>query len=121
MRVFRALATAVVVAGCSNYGSTGTGSGDATLSALSLSAGALVPAFSSAVTAYAVTVPTNTTQLTVLGTTTNIYATMRVNQAIVASGTNSPAIALDVGTNLISVGITAENGTTMSYNITVTR
>ncbi len=120
MRVLTMLAAVAVVAGC-KYNSTGNQSSDATLASLSTSAGALTPAFSSGVTAYAMTVPNTTTQITVTATASNIYATLRVKNAIITSGQASPAIALDPGANLVDVSVVAEDGTIRIYDITVTR
>jgi hypothetical protein len=120
MRVFTMLAAAMVVAGCSNYG-TGTQSSDNTLSALTVSGGSLTPAFSAAVTAYGVTVPNTTTAVVVTPTVANIYATVRVNGAVISSGAGSPPISLTVGPNLIDVAVSAQSGSVRVYNITVTR
>jgi len=111
----------MVVAGCNNYGTTGPQSNDSALTALALSAGTLTPAFSAAVLTYTVTVPNTTATMTVSATTANIYATLRVNNAIVPSGQPSPAVALVVGSNLLSVSVVAQDGTSRTYGITVTR
>jgi hypothetical protein len=121
MRVFTALAAVLVAAGCSNYG-TGSQSSDNNLSAMVVTGGTLTPAFSSATTTYTVAVTNNITQMVVTATAANIYATVRVNGAVIVSGAPSPGIALAVGDNLITVAVTAEaGGSPRVYNITVTR
>ncbi|HEV8195404.1 MAG TPA: cadherin-like beta sandwich domain-containing protein [Gemmatimonadales bacterium] len=121
MRVFTALAAVLVAAGCSNYG-TGSQSSDNNLSALVVTGGTLAPAFSSATTTYTVAVTNDITLMVVTPTTSNVYATVRVNGAVIQSGTPSPGIALAVGDNLITVAVTAEaGGSARVYNITVTR
>ena len=101
---------------------TGLASSDATLSALSLSAGALDPAFAPATTAYTIDVPNSTNSTTVTPTATDAGATIEVNGAPVASGAASGSIALAVGPNLITIEVTAEDGVTVeTYTVTVNR
>ena len=93
-----------------------------TLAGLALSAGALSPAFSAGTLAYAVSVANTTTAMTVTPTVTDSTATVKVNGTTVTSGTASASIPLAVGTHRITVGVTAEDGTTQStYTVTVTR
>jgi hypothetical protein len=95
---------------------------DATLSALTTTAGALSPTFASATTAYTVSVPNATTSITVTPTVNDATATVKVNGTTVANGSASGAIDLAVGSNTITVVATAQDGTTTkSYTITVTR
>ena len=95
-------------------------SSDATLSALALSAGALV--FDSATTSYAVEVASHVASVTVTPTVTDAGATVTVNGTAVESGEPSAAIALVVGETVIEVVVTAEDGTaTRTYAVTVTR
>lgn len=102
-------------------GSPASGS-DAALSGLSISTGVLVSAFDPATLAYTVDVNNATASITVTPTTSSVYATIKVNNAAVASGAASAAIALNVGANPISIVVTAQDGTTTkSYTITVTR
>ena len=91
---------------------------DATLSALTLSGVDL--AFSAATTTYAASVPATTTQTTVTPTTNHDSATYVVKLADVfdADGT----ITLAAGANVITVEVTAEDGsTTQTYSVTITR
>lgn len=92
---------------------------DATLSALALSAGTLAPAFAAGTTSYLASVASGTASLTVTPTATQANARITVNGTTVAvSGT----IALNVGANLITTIVTAQDGTmTKTYTVTVTR
>ncbi|MDQ0438692.1 hypothetical protein QO014_003087 [Kaistia dalseonensis] len=95
---------------------------DATLSSLSLSAGALEPAFASSTTSYSIDVPNETATTTVSPTATDAGATITVNGTPVTSGGSSGAIDLDVGANTITVAVTAEDGVTIeTYTVTVNR
>ena len=95
-------------------------SSDASLSALSLSAGAL--AFAPETTTYPVAVPYAVAGVTVTPTASDSGATVTVNGGEVSSGEASAAIALPVGETRIEVVVTAQNGTTTrTYTVTVTR
>lgn len=97
-------------------------SNNANLSALALSSGTLSPTFNSATTEYAASVTNATTSITVRPTLSDTTASVRVNGIVVASGTNSGAINLAIGANLIGVEVTAQDGLTIkTYNVTVTR
>ena len=93
-----------------------------TLSGLVLSSGTLSPTFAAGTTSYTASVPNATTSITVTPTVTDATATIKVNGTAVASGTASGAISLVVGSNPLTVLVTAQDGTTQStYTITVTR
>ena len=94
---------------------------DSTLSALDVSAGTLNPAFNAATDAYAVSVGTGATSVTVTPTTTDDGATVVVNGVAVASGQPSEAIDLNVGNNTIPIVVTAEDTSTQTYTVTVAR
>lgn len=96
---------------------------DATLSNLSLSAGAtLNPTFASATTSYTSTVGVATTAITVTPTVNQSGATVTVNGNAVTSGNASGNIALNIGSNTITVVATAQDGiTTKTYTINITR
>ena len=94
------------------------------LTGLAISQGTLSPAFSSATTGYSASVAYGIAGLTVTPTasTATGVKTIKVNNVLVASGAASANIPLTVGTNTISVAVTAEDGTTTkTYTITVTR
>ena len=100
---------------------------DATLSALTTTAGALSPTFDSGTTSYTASVSNGTASVTVTPTKTNAFATIqaKVNSgsyASVTSGNASGALSLNEGDNTITVKVTAQDGTTIiSYIITVNR
>jgi VWFA-related protein len=95
---------------------------DANLSALALSSGALAPAFAPATPGYSDSVANSVSSITVTPTLDDPTASMLVNGMVVASGSASPAIALAVGSNLITIVVTAQDGaTTNVYTISVTR
>ncbi len=96
-------------------------SSDADLSALSVSAGTLDPAFSPDVTDYAVTVGNEVTEISVTATASDDAATLTVDGAATDSGAASAPIALAVGTGQVDIVVTAEDGTTKTYSIAVTR
>jgi alpha-tubulin suppressor-like RCC1 family protein len=100
---------------------------NADLSALTISAGTLTPAFAAATTTYTASVLNATTSITVTPTRAEANATIevRVNSgtyATVTSGSPSSALSLNVGSNTIDVKVTAQDGTTIkTYTTTVTR
>ena len=95
---------------------------DSTLSALTLSSGTLSPTFVSGTKTYTTNVANAITDLTVTPTLSNSFAAVTVNGTPVASGIVSNSIPLVVGSNLLTVLVTAQDGTTTStYTVTVTR
>jgi uncharacterized repeat protein (TIGR02543 family) len=101
---------------------TRAGSADATLSSLALSTGTLSPTFSSGTESYTASVINSVTSVTVTPARTQANATITVNGTAVTSGSASGSISLNVGSNTISVVVTAQDGsTTKSYTVTLTR
>ena len=97
-------------------------SSNPTLANLSISGGSLSPAFNADTTDYAVDVPNAIAAATVTPTASQANAVVRVDGVDVASGTASAPIPLVVGTNTITVAVTAQDGiTTQTYSFTVTR
>lgn len=96
-------------------------SSDATLSGLSFSGGALSPGFSSSTTGYHATVDYAVASVTLTPATTHAAATVTINGNAVASGAASPAFNLSVGINTFGIVVTAEDGTTKNYSVTVQR
>lgn len=96
-------------------------SANADLSGLSLSAGTLSPAFDAGVTSYTATVPNAAASLTATPTVSDTTASVTVNGATVGSGSASGPIVLAVGANVVTMAVTAQDGTTKSYLVTVTR
>ncbi|MEI6674888.1 MAG: cadherin-like beta sandwich domain-containing protein, partial [Verrucomicrobiota bacterium] len=94
----------------------------ATLSGLTLSSGSLSPAFATATNSYTASVPNATTSVTVTPVVTDSSATVTVNGTTAVTGAASAAIPLLVGTNAITVQVTAQDGFTQAaYTVTVTR
>ncbi|RZA30570.1 MAG: cadherin-like beta sandwich domain-containing protein, partial [Proteobacteria bacterium] len=100
---------------------TRAASANANLSALSLSAGTLSPAFAAATTSYTASVSNTNTSVTFTPTVTDPTSSVKVNGTTVASGTASAPVALTVGANTIAIEVTAQNGTTKTYTVTVNR
>ena len=99
---------------------TRAGSGDASLSALSLSGVTLTPAFASGTTAYTASVANSVTETTVTATAaTGAGYEVKLNGVVDQDG----IVPLAVGDrNVIVVVVTAEDGeTTQRYTVTVTR
>jgi len=93
---------------------------DATLSALTLSAGDIDPAFASGTTSYTLTTSSDATTITPSANDAN--TTVTINGTAVASGAASASIPLAVGDTAVSIVVTAEDGTsTTTYTVTVTR
>ncbi|OAQ38844.1 hypothetical protein A5893_12425 [Pedobacter psychrophilus] len=100
---------------------TRAASANADLSALDLSSGTLSPTFAAATIGYTASVANATISITLTPTKAEANATIEVNGTTVASAAASGAIALNVGSNTITTIVTAQNGTTKTYALTVTR
>ncbi|MFK3666219.1 cadherin-like beta sandwich domain-containing protein [Ochrobactrum teleogrylli] len=96
-------------------------SGNADLVGLVPSAGSLDPAFSPSATTYALAVPTETSSLQLTPNSADPTSTITVNGAAVASGSASSAFPLGIGNTTLTVVVIAQNGTTRSYTVNVTR
>ncbi|MDR6878491.1 S-layer homology domain-containing protein [Bacillus sp. 3255] len=96
-------------------------SADNALSELTVSAGTLSPLFDRTESSYSVTLPAGVREIQIIPTASSAEATVTVNGTAVDSGTASSAIRLNVGANVIGVVVTAENQTTKTYQLTVTR
>jgi hypothetical protein len=97
-------------------------SDNANLSNLTLSAGAISPAFGASTTSYTLSVQNSTTNTTVTPTVADSNATVKVNGVTVASGSPSGAITLNAGDNTITTVVTAQDTTTTkTYMVTVPR
>jgi hypothetical protein len=98
-------------------------SNNSDLSAIALSSGTLSPVFAPSTTTYTVNVSNSINSITVTPTKAAFnFGTITVNGSSVTSGTASSALPLNVGTNTITIAVTAENGTTTStYTLTVNR
>ena len=97
-------------------------SSDTDLADLTLSTGTLAPIFDAATTTYTATVPNATTSLTVTATVSDPTATLSLNGDPATSGSPTGPIALTVGDNVVTVVVTAQDGsTTQTYTVTVRR
>jgi len=96
---------------------------NATLSNLMPNNGTLSPAFASGTTSYTASEINYISSVTLTPTTTDPNATVKVNGAVVSSGTASAPIPLAEGAQtVITTVVTAQNGTTVkTYTLTVTR
>lgn len=98
------------------------GGANANLSALALGSGTLAPAFAGGTMAYTASVPHAVDSVTLTPTVVDAGATVKVNNATVVSGAASGPLALNVGSNTLTVEVTAPDGTTKkTYTVTVTR
>ncbi|ULQ60845.1 cadherin-like beta sandwich domain-containing protein [Brucepastera parasyntrophica] len=88
-------------------------SSNATLSGVTVSEGTLVPAFDANTISYTVSVGNSVAGITVTGTKADSTATV--------GGDSGTAKTLAVGANTITITVTAEDGTTKDYTVTVTR
>ena len=98
------------------------GSNNADLSGLSTSAGTLTPAFDKTIQHYSQQVENEVTALTVTASTYEANAILAIAGQPAASGIASGEIPLQVGSNVIDIAITAQDGVGKgSYTITVIR
>jgi gliding motility-associated-like protein len=89
---------------------------------LSAQRAALSPSFAYKTFAYTSSVPNSTSSVAVIPSVLDLTATVKVNNTLVANKTASGPIPLAVGSNTITVLVTAQdNTTTQTYTITVTR
>lgn len=103
---------------------TGTpaASTNANLSNLALSSGSLVPVFAPATITYTANVGNAVNSITVTPTAADANSTITVNGFAVVSGSPSGPIALIVGSNIITIVVTAQDlVTTKTYTVDVTR
>lgn len=108
-------------------------SGNADLSALTVSDGMLSPAFAPGTTSYSASVANGVSSVTVTATVSDaVYATVTASvynnvgtlvsgPLTLTSGAASPPLPLSVGSNTIKVIVAAREGTTKTYNVTATR
>ena len=86
-------------------------SNDAALASLAVNTGILTPAFNANVTNYTVSVPFSAASITVSATPHHASATV----------TGAGVQTLNEGANALSITVTAKDGTTKTYTVTVTR
>ncbi|RKP43937.1 hypothetical protein D7Z26_27045 [Cohnella endophytica] len=95
-------------------------SNNANLSSLQASQGTLTPAFASNKTSYTVYVSNATTSIKFTPQTEDAAATLILNEDSVLSG-DEITVPLEVGNNIVTIEVTAQDSTTKTYTITVTR
>lgn len=96
-------------------------SSNANLSSLAIAGVTLSPGFAADLNTYSVRVPVNATSVSVTATAADDTATLQVNGASVDSG---EAIVVDLsgeGDTDVAIQVTAEDGTTRTYSLTVAR
>ncbi|MDQ8698722.1 cadherin-like beta sandwich domain-containing protein [Hyphomicrobium sp. LHD-15] len=96
-------------------------SNDASLSSLVASEGTLSPAFSGGTTSYTLSVANPVTSVTFTPTVNESHATVTVNGNTVTSGQASGSISLSVGSNSVSIVVTAEDASTTTYTVSANR
>ncbi|MCC3372633.1 InlB B-repeat-containing protein [Cohnella sp. REN36] len=94
---------------------------DADLSAITLSSGALSPAFAPGTTSYAASVANSVSSLTVKAAASDPRASVRVGGQQSGVGETSGELSLAVGQNSIEIEVTARDGTTKTYTVNVYR
>lgn len=94
---------------------------NANLSNLIISQGILTPVFSPGTTSYTASVSSSVTTVTITATVADVNATVKINSISVLSGNPSDPIPLAVGSNTITIVVTAQNGTNKTYKVVVTR
>ena len=94
---------------------------NANLGNLAPSTGTLSPSFDAATTTYTISVPNGTSGITFTPTVAESHATVTVNGVTVTSGSPSGNIPLTVGENTVAVVVTAQDGSTKTYTVSVTR
>ncbi|WP_165972067.1 S-layer homology domain-containing protein [Paenibacillus piri] len=125
--------TTVIAGDTALYAKWTASSYAADLSALLLSDGMLSPAFASGTTSYSASVANGVPSLTVTASVYNAtYASVTASVYNVSgvlaggpftltSGAASPSLPLSVGSNTIKVAVTAQDGASKVYTVTVTR
>ena len=96
-------------------------SSNANLGGLTISSGTLIPSFSSTTTGYAAGVANSVSQVTITPTASHGSATITVDGNPVTSGSGYTVTGLNVGDNSVVIVVTAQDSTTKTYTITVTR
>ncbi|MES2922414.1 MAG: cadherin-like beta sandwich domain-containing protein [Verrucomicrobiota bacterium] len=96
-------------------------SNDSKLSGLALNPGTMGFGLSPDVTNYVATVPAATTSITVVPTVRDSLASVMVNGMAVLSGAESGTIPIAAADSVITISVTAEDGTSTSYTVGLRR
>ncbi len=94
---------------------------ETSLSALEVSIGELVPPFDPAITSYRIRVGLSAADVEVTATPSNAAATLSLDGTAIVAGESSPAVALNLGKNQLTVGVRAESGEMAAYEIELDR
>ena len=95
---------------------------NANLGSLQMSVGTLSPAFAAGTYVYTMSVPYTVTNVVMTPSTADNSATLKVNGTLTTSGSPMTFSNLQVGANLITITVTAQDGvTTHTYRVTVNR
>jgi len=93
---------------------------NANLNELQLNAGTLNPVFSADIVSYSVSVGSSVSSINITPVVSDINATVTINGTSVTSG-SAISISLNKENNIVDIIVTAENGSTKKYTITVNR
>ncbi len=100
-------------------------SSNANLDSLTLSKGTLSPAFSPTITNYTVSAYSGLSSITVTQCSQDTHASVTIDapnvQGPLGCGVSSDPITLSVGSNVIRLIVTAQDGTVKTYTVTVIR
>jgi hypothetical protein len=91
------------------------------LTSLSLNQGILNPGFSTATLNYTVNVANAVSAIIVTPTAQQVESTITVNGTTVTSGSNSPSITLNDGSNTITIIVTTQDQSSITYTINITK
>lgn len=91
---------------------------DATLSSLTLGSATLSPAFSASTTTYTATAANATNVINAVPAAAGAQVAVSVNGDVVDNGS---AATWQTGSNTVTITVTAEDGTTKTYTVTVTK
>ncbi len=93
---------------------------DSNLASLALSSGTLSPVFASGTISYTASVLYAVSSINVTASPNSTDATFTINGQSATAGV-AQSVSLSVGSNAIPIVVTAQNGTTKTYTVTVTR
>ena len=122
LRCLSVLTTTLVLVACGGGGNGGGGKRpDVGLASLVLDHVTLVPAFTPTTLTYHADVANSVLSTTVTPVATTVNASITVDGVVVPSGNASAPVALVAGDNVITVSVVAQDGTTRTYTVTLTR
>jgi protocatechuate 3,4-dioxygenase beta subunit len=113
--------SAAPLVGCTDESTGPAASSEASLAALALTGATLTPPFAAETAAYSGSVPNATSSVTITATATDSNATVALGGGTPTPGGATSQVALVVGVTTIPIIVTAEEGTTRTYTVAVTR